>query len=92
MGSAEDPRRELSWERRLGELSRESGVQIDREYFHDAKLPNVGFDVWIIDEKTVAGHKEYKHRFPGEAKRLGAKVVSARDTTDVKLARATLGR
>src|SRR5207245_2949708 len=92
MGSAEDPKRDLAWDRRFQQLERDGGIKIEAEYFHRGKLPAKGFDVWLLDEKTVAGHKEHKHRFADDARRNGAEPLNARDTTDIALAKPRLRR
>lgn len=83
-GSAERHNRWRSWERSFENLSKKARIAIDAYYFDiEGKWPEGNFDYWILDQKTVAGHKELKDEFGPRARKAGAQWFSVRDTTDI---------
>ena len=57
-GSAEREGREQAWRNRLLQLEAEqSSVRFEAEFYR-SRLPDAGFDYWILDEKTVRTHQE----------------------------------
>jgi len=91
LGSAERGGRRAAWDRRFEVLSKDASVEMDAEYCEiHRQWPGRGFDYWVLDQKTVAGHKELRARFGEEAKRAGAQWLSVRDTTDLRVTGARL--